>query len=49
MTTPDNAIYYQLAYSVAAIIYVGYAVSIVIRTRRLMARAREMHSGLHES
>ena len=36
--TPDNAGYYYAAYIVAAVIYVGYALSIVLRTRALRAR-----------
>lgn len=45
MTTPDNAIYYQLAYAVAAVIYVGYAVTLVLRRRALRARANAIRSG----
>ena len=36
--TPDNAIYYKLGYSVAAIIYVGYALTIILRRRALLER-----------
>ncbi len=43
--TPDNAIYYQLAYSVAAVIYVGYAISLVVRQRALRARAAALREG----
>jgi hypothetical protein len=45
MTTPDNAIYYQLAYVAAAVIYVGYALSIVVRRRRLRARMDALTQG----
>jgi hypothetical protein len=38
---PDNAIYYQLAYAAAALIYGGYIVSLVVRMRRARARQRE--------
>ena len=37
---PDNAIYYQLAYAATAIVYVGYGVSLWLRTRRLGERER---------
>ena len=36
--TPDNAFYYQAAYAAAAVVYVTYAISLVLRTRRLQAR-----------
>jgi hypothetical protein len=42
---PDNAIYYQLAYAAAAVIYSGYAISLVVRRRRLRARAARLHEG----
>jgi hypothetical protein len=42
---PDNAIYYQLAYTAAAVIYVGYAISLVLRRRRLRARAAQLRTG----
>ena len=37
---PDNAIYYQLAYGAAAIVYGGYVISIYVRARRARDRAR---------
>ena len=37
---PDNAIYYQLAYAAVALIYGTYAVSLVVRSRRLAERER---------
>ena len=36
--TPDNAIYYQIAYAAAAVIYVGYAISLRIRERHVRDR-----------
>ena len=42
---PDNAIYYQLAYAAAAVIYVGYAISLVMRRRALQARADALRAG----
>ena len=40
---PENAIYYQVAYAAAALIYGGYIVSLVVRTRRARNRQRERH------
>jgi hypothetical protein len=37
---PSNAGYYEAAYIAAAVIYVGYALTIVLRTRALRARLR---------
>jgi hypothetical protein len=37
---PPNAGYYEAAYIAAAVIYVGYALTIVLRTRALRARLR---------
>ena len=37
---PDNAIYYQVAYTAIAVLYVGYAVTLVLR-RRALARRTE--------
>ena len=36
--TPDNAFYYHASYVAAAVVYVGYAVSLAVRVRRLRAR-----------
>ena len=36
--TPDNGIFYELAYAAAAIVYVGYAITLVMRRRALRAR-----------
>jgi hypothetical protein len=33
--TPDNAIYYHLAYIIAGIVYGTYAISLVVRRRPL--------------
>ena len=38
---PENAIYYQVAYAAAALIYGGYIASLVVRTRRARDRQRE--------
>ena len=35
---PDNAIYYQLAYGAIAVLYVGYAITLILRRRALAAR-----------
>ena len=37
---PDNAIFYQAAYVAAAVIYGAYAVSLIVRRRRLRDRLR---------
>jgi hypothetical protein len=36
---PDNAIYYQVAYIAIAVLYVGYALTVVLRRRALTRRA----------
>lgn len=36
---PDNAIYYRLAYAATIVLYLGYALSILLR-RRALARRR---------
>jgi hypothetical protein len=36
--TPDNGFYYHAAYVAAAVIYVGYALTLRVRVRRLRAR-----------
>jgi hypothetical protein len=36
--TPDNSIYYIAAYIAAAVVYGGYAFSLVLRSRRDRAR-----------
>lgn len=35
---PDNAVYYYAAYIAAALIYAGYAASVVLRARRVRER-----------
>ncbi|HEX9484199.1 MAG TPA: hypothetical protein VF929_06440 [Gemmatimonadaceae bacterium] len=40
--TPDNAGYYHAAYLAAAAIYVGYAISLRVRLRRLRARVSQI-------
>lgn len=37
---PDNAVFYHAAYTAAAIIYGGYVISLVVRSRRTRARER---------
>jgi hypothetical protein len=41
---PDNAIYYHAAYIAAAVVYGGYIISLVIRSRRARDRARRRDS-----
>ena len=44
---PDNAVFYHVAYAAAAVIYGGYVVSLVVRSRRTRARERrQMQRGL---
>lgn len=46
---PDNAIYYHAAYIAAAVIYGGYVLSLVVRSKRARDRAeRQQRSGLAE-
>jgi hypothetical protein len=35
---PDNAIYYHAAYIAAAVVYGGYIVSLLVRSRRARER-----------
>ena len=42
--TPDNAIFYKLAYAAAALVYGGYLISIYVRARRAKERASERES-----
>jgi hypothetical protein len=37
---PDNAVYYHAAYIAAAVIYGGYVVSLILRSRRARDRER---------
>jgi len=39
---PDNAIYYEMAYAAAAVIYGAYTLSLIVRARRLRARERAL-------
>jgi hypothetical protein len=44
---PDNAVFFHAAYAAAAVIYGGYVVSLVVRSRRTRARElRQMQGGL---
>ena len=38
----DTASYYHAAYLVAAVLYVGYAASLIVRRRRVRARLAEL-------
>ncbi|MBA3673037.1 MAG: hypothetical protein H0W68_13595 [Gemmatimonadaceae bacterium] len=40
----DTAAYYHAAYIAAAVLYVGYAVSLVVRRRKVLARLAEHHA-----
>jgi hypothetical protein len=45
--TPDNAVFYHVAYTAAVVIYGGYLVSLVVRSRRTRDRERrQMKRGL---
>jgi hypothetical protein len=45
--TPDNAFYFHVAYTAAVVIYGGYVVSLIVRSRRTRDRERrQMHRGL---
>jgi hypothetical protein len=37
---PENAIFYQVAYAAAIVVYGGYVVSLFVRTRRVRDRER---------
>lgn len=41
---PDNAIYYQLAYGATLVLYLGYALSLVVRRRALERRRQSRES-----
>ena len=44
---PDNAVFFHVAYAAAVVIYGGYVVSLVVRSRRTRARERrQMQRGL---
>ncbi|HTK50450.1 MAG TPA: hypothetical protein VL308_01115 [Gemmatimonadaceae bacterium] len=44
---PDNAVFYHAAYAAAVVIYGGYVISLVVRSRRTRARERrQMQRGL---
>lgn len=47
--TPDNAGYFHAAYLAAALIYLGYGLSLWRRSRRLGARARDLYGGVAKS
>ncbi len=37
---PENAVFFHVAYAAAAVIYGGYVVSLVVRSRRIRDRER---------
>jgi hypothetical protein len=41
--TPDNAVYFHVAYTAAVVIYGGYVVSLIVRTKRTRARERRQN------
>ena len=44
---PDNAIFYYAAYTAAALVYGGYVVALMVRSRRVRQRERrEMQAGV---
>ena len=43
--TPDNAGFATAAYTLAAIVYLGYVLSIKMRERRLRRRLAELEAG----
>jgi hypothetical protein len=45
--TPDNAVFFHVAYTAAAVIYGGYVVSLIVRSKRTRARERrQMQRGV---
>jgi heme exporter protein D len=42
---PDNAFYYQMAYAATLVLYVGYAVTLVVRRRALERRRERQRTG----
>jgi hypothetical protein len=47
--TPDNAGYMVAAYALAAVIYLGYVVSLVVRARRLRERLARLDAASSRS
>ena len=43
--TPDNAIYYQAAYTVAGVVYGAYIISLIVRARRVRDRQERAAQG----
>jgi hypothetical protein len=41
---PDNIAYFQAAYAAVAVLYVAYAISIIVR-RRALTRRRDPEAG----
>lgn len=46
--TPDNAGFYHAAYVAAAVVYLGYAISIRVRARALRARLEAVSRTVNE-
>jgi hypothetical protein len=42
---PDNAVYYHAAYIAAAVVYGGYVISLLVRTRRARDRDARRRRG----
>jgi hypothetical protein len=38
--TPDNAVFFHVAYTAAAVVYGGYVVSLIVRSKRTRDRER---------
>ncbi len=43
--TPDNAVFMHAAYAVAAVVYLGYALTLVRRRARVRAALRQARDG----
>jgi hypothetical protein len=45
--TPDNAVFFHVAYTAAVLIYGGYVVSLIVRSKRTRDRERrQMQRGV---
>jgi type VI protein secretion system component VasF len=40
----DTAIWYRVAYTVVAAVYIGYTISLVVRSRRTLKRYEELRA-----
>ena len=43
---PDNAVFYHAAYIAAAVVYGGYIVSLLLRSRRVRQREQRQKRGV---